>query len=640
MKLNIYNKSDKNFLKKQREYASLCNEKKAYYDNLMDTKITNYASKDLPWCTYYTHDQLSKEISVLSVYEYLYNYGKNHLSEVALIYPNVIGEKKYSYKKLFKMVDNTCISLLKLGIESKDVVTVALPNTVEAIVVIYALTKLGIMVNMMHPLASLNEMKDNINFVKSKYVFIHHGLLAKNESNIDKFLEISEDSALEKIILVNPSDEMPKLFNKIYTKKVDAFTENNYKKNSNVILWNEFYKLSKKGKSKIVEKYLSKNMVNPSNGILLLSTGGTTGTSKLVELSHNNVNACAESIIVDNTKMESGKDVTLLSLPLFHGFGLINSMHMALCSGVKVVIMPSYDAKKYASYINKYKVSVLIGVPAMFTGLMKFGKHLNLSRVKYFVYGGDKMNKKTKEELNLFLKEHKCKTCVLPGYGLSEAGGALVKAKEDDILVEEKSEKGLSGINIGIPLPHTKVMIYNPRTKMEVKGYYKEGIICACGPSVGLGYYKNPEETKISYFIHEKEIWLNTGDIGYMDKKGSVFFTGRAKEMIVSNGYNIYPVQIESLMNKFSVIKNSAVIGASHEYKGEVAVLLIEIDLDSTYIDFKKLKKEIKEECLNNLPLYSQPSEILYMRKFPETKMKKLDKVALKKMYSEGKIKN
>lgn len=638
MKVNKYNGSNKNFEKKLSEYSSICNEKKGFYDNILESKIKNRASLDVPWTKYYTHDQLSSNIVMHSIFEHLYDYGKDHLNETALIYPNLVGEKKYSYKKLFKMIDNVCISILKLGVKNEDIVTVSLPNTVEAIVIIYALSKLGIVINMMHPLASLNEIKDNINFVKSKYVFMHHGTLKNNESNIDKFYEILNATKLKKIIIVNPSDEMPTLFNKIYTQKADAFTKFDYKNNECFISWKDFYKLSKKGKSKIVDKYFSSYLIDPSKCALLLSTGGTTGTSKLVQLSHNNVNACAESIIIDNEKMIPGKDVTLMALPLFHGFGLINSLHMSLCSGVKVVIVTSYEAKKYAEYIKKYKISVLIGVPAMFTGLMKFGKHLNLSRIKYFVYGGDKMSKKTRNELNLFLKNHKAKTCVLPGYGLSEAGGALIKAKEDDILVDKKSDKGIEGINIGIPLPHTKVMIYNVKTKSEVAGYYKEGLICACGPSVGLGYYKNLEETKISYFLYEKEIWLNTGDIGYMDKDGSVFFTGRLKELIISNGYNIYPIQIESLMVKFPIVTNSAAIGVPHDYKGEVPILLIEIDTEKTYIDYKKLRNEIKNECKLNLPGYAQPEKILFMDKFPQTKMKKLDKVTLKNMYLKGKI--
>lgn len=637
MKINKYNGSNNIFNKKVLEYASECNLKKAYYDNLLDSKIYNRASKDLPWVQNYSHDQLSSKVIAESVYSHLFSYGKNHLGDVALVYPSVVGESKYTYKKMFKMIDRVCISLLKMGVEKTEIVSVALPNTVEAVVLIYALTKLGVRANMIHPLASVNEITDNLNITKSKYLFIHHGLLKNNLSNVDKIENIISKTHLENVVVVNPSDEMQKVFNKIYTKKVDAFTKTDYKSSEVFITWKSFMALSKKGKSKIVDKYLSKNLIDASKTAVLLSTGGTTGTAKLVQLSHNNVNACAESLIVDNTKMVAGKDVTLMALPMFHGFGLINSLHMSLCSGVKVVLVTNYDAKNYSKFIKKYNVSVLIGVPAMFTGLLKYGKKLNLSKVKYFVYGGDKMNDSTKDELNKYLKEHKSKTCVLPGYGLSEAGGALVKAKEDDILVSATSDKGVNGVNIGIALPHTKIMIFNTRTKSEITGYNKEGIICACGPSVGLGYYKNAEETKLSYFIYEKEIWLNTGDIGYMNKTGSIFFTQRAKDLIITNGYNVYPVQIESLMNKFSVITNSAVIGAPHKIKGEEPILLIEIELNNSYIDYKKLKEEIKNECTLNLPAYAQPAKILFLQEFAQTKMKKIDKVALKKMYIEGK---
>lgn len=639
MKVKKYNSTNKNFEKRVLEFSSIANEKKGYYDNLLNVKLSNKGSEDMPWTRYYSHEQLSSVVPVYSIYDLMYSYGSKHLDDIALVYPNKIGEYKYTYKKLFRMINKCCISLLKSGVNDEDIVTVALPSTVEAIVLIYSLAKLGIVINMVHPLASINEINDNLKLTKSRYLFVHHGLLNDSRSNIDKIMQAIGDSFVKKVIVVNPSEQMPWLFNKIYTNKVEASTVLEYEDDELFEMWKNFIARSKKGKSKIVEKYLSTHIINASKCGVMLSTGGTTGTPKLVQLSHNNVNACAYSLVVDNTKMVSGKDTTLLSLPLFHGFGLINCMHMSLCSGVKVVIIASFDAKEYAKFIKKYNATVLIGVPAMFTSLLKYGKKLNLSKIKYMVYGGDKMSQKTRAELNTYLKEHKAKTMVLPGYGLSEAGGALVKSKEEDEYVVVKNDKNIEGVNIGIPLPHTKIMIYNPRTSKEVTGYLKEGIICACGPSVGLGYYKNLEETKNTYFTYNKEIWLNTGDIGYMDKHGILFFTQRAKDIIITNGYNIYPSQVEILTNEYPVIKNSALIGVPHEYKGEVPVFLIELDLNNTYIDYKALKEELFKTCSKNLPEYAQPTKIIFMDSFPQTKMKKLDKVALRKMCISGKIK-
>ena len=176
---------------------------------------------------------------------------------------------------------------------------------------------------------------------------------------------------------------------------------------------------------------------------------------------------------------------------------------------------------------------------------------------------------------------------------------------------------------IGIPWPGTYVQIVKPGTDEEVP-YGEDGEICICGSTVMLGYYNNEKETNDALHIHsDGNIWLHSGDIGSMDEDGFITYKQRLKRMIVSSGYNVYPSQIEEVIESHEAVLNCSVVGVPHPYKVEVAKAYIV--LKKGYYETDSLKEEIKKLCKENLSHYAIPKEFEYRKSLPKTMVGKVD---------------
>ena len=177
--------------------------------------------------------------------------------------------------------------------------------------------------------------------------------------------------------------------------------------------------------------------------------------------------------------------------------------------------------------------------------------------------------------------------------------------------------------SIGIPGPDNFVKIVKPGTTENL--YYDEdGEICLNSPAVMLGYLDDEEETKINLKTHDDgKIWLHTGDVGVMDKNGTIFFKSRLKRMIISSGYNIYPNYVENIINTHPKVLTSIVVGAPHPYKGEVAKAYVVLKPEFELTD--EIDEEIKEHCKKNIAKYSLPVSIEYRETLPVTKIGKID---------------
>ena len=238
---------------------------------------------------------------------------------------------------------------------------------------------------------------------------------------------------------------------------------------------------------------------------------------------------------------------------------------------------------------------------------------VNLSTLKYVIAGGDTLNKARVTKINNFLHVHGANTNMMQGYGLTEAVAAVA------VDLKYASKPG----TIGIPWPGTYIKIVKPNTDEEVP-YDTDGEICICGPTVMLGYYNNEKETNDALHIHKDgNIWLHTGDIGSMDKKGYITYKQRIKRMIVSSGYNVYPSQIEEVLEQHEAVLDSTVIGIPHPYKIEVPKAYIV--LKNGYKNTTQIEKELKELCQKNLAKYSIPKEYEFRKSLPKTIVGKVD---------------
>lgn len=551
-----------------------------------------------PWKKYYKKDIMNIKLKDENIYDYLLKNVKKHnyYNNVAITYYGT----HITYKNFINKIDECANKFIKLGIKKFDIVTILSANIPEAVISFYALNKIGAVSNLLHPLLSKNEIKDALNLYETKY------LLAL-DSTLKKVNKIIKDTKVNKVIVLSPSDSM-NVFMKISYKIMTLKNKIKFPLDKNTyIKWNKFIKLKSNGVN-------SKNIPKKDDPSVIFQSGGTTGTPKGIVLSNGNINASTISAL--NAYPDLCKDDRILGImPIFHGFGLEVSINDAFSCGAEVILIPLFKASEFHKLLIKYKPTVLVGVPTLFEALTtnKHMEKVDLSNLKYVISGGDTLNKKRVENINEFLHLHGAKTNMIQGYGLTEAVAAA------SVDLRDLSRPG----TIGIPWPGVYMGIFEPNTDKQL-GYDKDGEICICGPTVMLGYYNNEAETNLALRHHKDgNIWLHTGDIGAMDKDGFITYKQRLKRMIVTSGYNVYPSQIEEVLEKHEAIVKASVIGIPHPYKIEVAKAFL--ILKKGYKLTNELKEELNKHCKKNLAAYSIPKEYEVLDKLPKTIVGKVD---------------
>lgn len=560
-----------------------------------------------PWYSYYDGIKEHLDYPDISLYKLLEQTANNHLDNISY---NYYGNKK-TYKEFLKEIDNCARSFKQLGIKHNDIVSICMPNTPEAIISFYALNKIGAVANMIHPLSAESEIKYFVNISKSKCIITID--IAFNKIN-----HIFNETKLKNIILVSVGDSMPLHIRTLYqiTKGRKIKLENN----DSTIRWKKFISLGKKYKKAINYNF------KDSNVAAILYSGGTTGYPKGIELTNLNFNALAMQSF-EACACLSEKYKVLSIMPVFHGFGLGICIHTVQYFGGTSILLPQFSAKTFDKLLKKYKPNVIAGVPTLYEALLK-NKNLDgcdLSYLKCVISGGDSLSVNLKKKIDKFLRDHGADIQVREGYGLTECvtGSCLTPMK----YYREGS--------IGIPYPDTYYKIVKPETTNEVP-YGDEGEIVISGPSVMKGYLKDPKETKLTLKKHSDGlIWMHTGDLGYMDDDGFVYFKQRLKRVIISSGYCIYPQYIENIIDSCPNVLMSCVIGIDHPYKVQVAKAFIVLKNGIPASD--EILKSIKEQCEKNLAKYSWPFEYEFRDELPKTLV---GKVAYNELIKEEKAKH
>lgn len=570
-------------------------------------RIFNFSKKEKEvyinaWDKYYTKEEREINLKNISIYEYFENICFNNLNEVAIRYI----DESITYKELLKRIDICARALSCYGVREGDVVTICMPNTPEAVISFYAVNKIGAISSMLHPLSSQEEIRHSL--VKTKSVL----LIALN-SIYDNINNIIDDTKVYKTILVSPKISMSKLMGFLYTITSEVKLKLP-KSNEQFIHWNVFYERGKNyDKNTFVRRKLEDDAV-------YLQSGGTTGIPKHIVLSNKNINVLMEQAKIIFPDVKKG-DSVLAILPMFHCFGLNVSICGPLCLGITVILIPKFDAKRFDKLIRKYNPTILFGVPTLFEAFIKnpYMINIDLKNIKHIVSGGDTMVKEKNIAFNNFMKEHGSSAKLIQGYGMTEVAGpcSFSIAKLDKIG------------SVGIPLPGVNIKIFDSKT-MEEMAPGEIGEIFISGPNVMSKYLNNKKETNDTLIKDEKSnYWVKSGDMGYMDEDGALFFVQRIKRMIISSGYNVYPSFIEEVLNKHPKIELTGVIGVPHPYKVEVpkAFIVLKNNIEKN----KDTKKEIIEYCKKNLSKYMIPYKIEFRDKLPKTMVGKIDYRTLEK---------
>ena len=546
-----------------------------------------------PWLKYYGNTPASLEYPHKTMYEMVEAAAKRHPNHVAYVFMG----KKTSYTEFMKRIQAAAQGLYKMGIRKGDRVTICMANTPQALDCFYALNRIGAIPNMIHPLSASQEIAFYLNFSKSKAVLTLDQFYYKVAEILPQLENPTE------ILIARVADELPAPLSALYPLTKSARAVKKLPK-AGYTLW---YDMVKAGKNTRLPAQKSRY---DACGAILYS-GGTTGTTKGIMLSNLNFNALAlQTIAASGFSMEEISNMKMLSvMPVFHGFGLGIGIHTPLVAGGTCILIPQFNVKVYAKTLMKQKPNLIPGVPTLFEALLRTEdlEGADLSFLKGIFSGGDSLSPELKKKVDAFLREHNCSEQIREGYGTTECVTASCLTPKD------YARQG----SIGVPFPDTYYKIVEPGTTNEV-GPNIEGEICISGPTVMLGYMDNPYETANTLRRHyDGRIWLHTGDLGHMDQDGFVYFRQRIKRMIVTSGYNVYPSQLENIIDANDKVLLSCVIGVKDPYRVQRVKAYV-VPMPGVEPS-EALKQEILDYCSGRIAKYAMPREIEFRKELPKT---------------------
>lgn len=504
--------------------------------------------------------------------------------------------KKTAYRSFVRRILRAARAFLALGIEKGDAVTICMPNVPQALDCFYGLNRIGAIANMIHPMSARKEITSYVKVSRSKAIL-----------TVDLFYETVEAALKEvdfpvTVLVARIQDELPPFLRAAYVwKKGKDYL--GFPNSDHALLWKKFLK----GGDKAIS--LPEISFDSSRTAVILYSGGTSGIPKGICLSDLNFNACAmQAREAIGEEFRTGLKM-LSCMPCFHGFGLGINLHTVLIHGACCILMPTFSNKSYARMLVKKKPHFIAGVPTIFEALLHISdlNGVDLGFLMGMFCGGDSLSVELKKKVDAFLKEHGASIQVREGYGLTECVTASCLTPKDTY------HEG----SIGIPFPDTEYRIVKPGTDEELP-CGEEGEIILTGPTVMLGYLDHPEETAATLrTLSDGRTWLYTGDLGYMDEEGYIYFRQRIKRLIITNGYNVYPGQIENVIDACPEVSYSCVIGIKdrrrmHRVKAYI-VLKEGITPD------ERCKKRIMEYLKDHVARYALPREIEFRKELPKT---------------------
>ena len=572
--------------------------------------MENTAAKT-PWKNYMGDVPLHLDYFEGSMFEAVENVAKQYPSAVAF---DFMG-KSTTYSQMVQKIETCAKALKTIGIREGDKVTIAMPNCPQAIFLFYAVNLVGGIANMIHPLSAEKEIEFYLNESGSVTAITL-------DQFYHKFENIRQNTKVVNIIIARIRDELSKPLKAGYMltegRKIAKIPED-----APVIMWDDFMRLSRHC------FYNYKVKRTRDDPAVILYSGGTTGTTKGIVLTNGNFNALGQQVIAANRMFRPG-DKMLAAMPLFHGFGLGVCVHTMLSQGGRCILVPRFTPQSYAKQIVKYRCNFIAGVPTLYEALLRLPSMdgADLSCLKGVFSGGDSLSVELKKKFDNFLYDHKASIQVREGYGTTETVTACC------LTPSHMSKEG----SIGLPFPDTYIKIVEPGTDREVP-YGQEGEILLAGPTVMKEYMNHPAETAQTLRTHADGLtWVYTGDLGIMDDQGFVYFKGRAKRMIISSGYNIYPAQLENIIDAHELVQMSCVIGVPDSYKMQKVKAFVKLVPGAEAND--ATKKIIMDHCRKYIAKYAMPYDIEFREDMPKTLVGKvayrqLEEEELKKIKGE-----
>ena len=575
-----------------------------------------------PWLKFYGYIPESLEYPHQTMYEMV--------RDAALAHPDLTAYDfmgtRSTYRQLLADIDSMADALAGRGLAKGDAVTISLPNCPQAIILFYAINKIGAVGNMIHPLSAPTEIAFYLNESRSVWA-------ATLDAFYGSFEKVLAGSSVRTLLLARIGDYLSP------TKRAGFYLLSGRKiarppkGDARVLWWKELApgrpaipaQTGARGRAATPrvqmpsgsgepseEQHVRATPPAPEDCAVILYSGGTTGTPKGIMLSSLNFNALGLQIAAQGP-LEPG-DAILSILPVFHGFGLGVCIHAFLIKGGRCVLVPRFTAETVAKLIKKEHPQYMAGVPTLYEALLRDRtmKRTSLSCLKVVYAGGDKLPQSIKERFDAMIRERGGHAELLEGYGLTESVTACIATPRNNF------RPG----SIGVPISDMLAKVVMPGTLDEVEPE-KDGELCVCGPTVMMGYLNSPEITAQTLRRHDDgRIWLHTGDICSMDRDGFVYFKLRAKRIIKVSGVSVSPIQIEEVLDHHPDVSMSCVIGIPDPYK--MQTLKAYVVLRDGKAASPEKERELIEHCRSHLIKWSVPEKIEFRDSLPMTRIGKI----------------
>ena len=576
---------------------------------MTDVKSPVKISEEKVWMKYYSEESKNAPMPRCKAYDYILERNKDRLDAPALHYYG----RDISFRELMSRVDDAANAFTALGVKEGDIVSflsVAIPETIASV---YALNRIGAAANTIDPRMDIESICRMIQGSGSR-------ILVVIDMAFPKVKAIQSRINQDFIIVQSPATSLP-LFKKVV---MTLTTKNDIPYTDRVMPWKAFIQRGH-GTTAIDSPYAGDAIV------AITYTGGTTGIPKGVMITNDSMNSVGLNFIHSAVYHEDG-DRFLGIIPIFAAYGMVCGMHMPLCMRLTLVPIPRFIPTEIGKLVRTYRPNHLISTPVFIELLIgsREVQDMDLSFLYTLASGGDSMNEGLENRLNEFRKKHNMRYPLAQGYGMSELSAAAT------FCVNDVYKQG----SVGIPSLTVNVGIFDPETGEEL-GYNRNGEVCVTGPSMMKGYFNKPEETDYVMRKHEDgQIWIHSGDLGYIDEDGFLYIKGRIKRMITRfDGHKVFPINLESYIAGRKDIHNCAVIGVNdrEHSQGQYPLALIET---MPGVDQWETCSEIFRYCDKGVEERGKPVAILAVEDLPLTGMGKIDYRALEKKYANYDYRN
>ena len=500
-----------------------------------------------------------------------------------------------SYAQLHQQARRFSGVLAGLGVGRGTKVGLILPNCPQAVVALFGALRLGATVVQNNPLYTERELGHQLADAGVE-------VLVCLDLTYERVRALRSRTSIREVIVTSVLDELSGLKRRLapYTRKGKAASAS-IGKDEPVRRWRDAL-ASAPAAPELVE-------VDADHDLALLQyTGGTTGISKGVMLSHANLRANVEQVRAWFPDADPGREVMMAVLPFFHVYGLTVCLLLGLRLGAALVLLPRFDLDGVLAAVDKYRPTLFPGVPTMYVAInnaVEKGGH-DLSSIKACLSGAAALPLEVAERFERFSGGR-----LVEGYGLSETSPVAIANP-----IYGKRKAG----TIGMPIPDTLARVADPDDPSLTMPAGEKGELAQAGPQVMQAYWNRPDETAQVL----RDGWLLTGDMAVMDEEGYFSIVDRKKELIIAGGYNIYPREVEEVLYEHPKILEVCVAGVPDSYRGEIVkafVVLRPGEQAST--------EEIREFAKTRLAAYKVPRAVEFRDELPKTLIGKVLRRAL-----------